>query len=125
MSPALILTLILASLLAMLPIRRLQQANWSRGALLTAWATYLVLILVGLEAGGLARYILPVLVVLFVAPYAAGQARLEKVGRLLGAHQEPVRPVINVTPPTSPGLADPTPPPAPKPRGRKPPTEFR
>lgn len=125
MSPALLLTFILASLLAMLPVRRLHQAGWTTGALVSAWVVYLVLVVAGLEFGAGSRYVLPVLVVMFVAPYAVGQARLERVARLLGARPAPARPVINVTPPDAPGLADPDPDAPPRRRGRKPPTEFR
>jgi hypothetical protein len=125
MSPALLLTLILAALLATLPVRRLHQAGWPTGALVSSWVVYLILAIAGLEFGAGSRYVLPVLVVLFAAPFAAGQARLEKAARLLGARPTPDRPVINVTPPDAPGLAGPDPDPAPRRRGRKPPTEYR
>lgn len=124
MSPALLLTILLAALLATVPVRRLHQAGWTSGALLTSWFVYVALIVAGVDVGAGARYLLPVLVVLFVLPYAAGQARLEKVGRLLGARPRSVaRPVINVTPPDAgePGPAEP----APRRRGRKPPVEYR
>ena len=126
MSPALILILLLSSLLATLPVRKLNQAHWSSGALFTAWFIYVALMVMGLDAGVGAKYLLPVLLVLFALPYLAGQARLEKVGRLFGARRAAAaRPVINVTPSGGPSPAAPAPEPAPKRRGRKPPVEFR
>jgi hypothetical protein len=126
MTPALLLTFILSALLATLPVRRLHQAGWASGALLTAWVVYVTLIVMGLDVGAGSRYLLPVLAVLFVLPYAAGQARLEKMGRLLGARRRTTaRPVINVTPPAAPRVGETTPEPAQKRRGRKPPVEYR
>jgi hypothetical protein len=127
MTPALMLTFIAAALLATIPVRRLQQAGWTTGALGTAWVIYVAGVVMGIDMGLGSKVLLPVLVVLFVAPFVAGQRRLEAIGRILGAVKpaEAVRPVINVTP-ASPGV-DAAPPPAPaqKRRGRKPPVEYR
>ena len=126
MSPALLLALLVASLLSTLPVRRLHQAGWTSGALFTAWLVYLMGILSGLEVGVGSRYLLPLLVVLFVLPYVAGQSRLEKVGRLFGASRSaPARPVINVTPPSGQTIVDAQAEPVRKRRGRKPPVEIR
>jgi hypothetical protein len=126
MSPALLLTLLLSALLATLPVRKLNQAHWGSGALFTAWFVYLALMVMGLDAGVGAKYLLPVLIVLFALPYVAGQARLEKVGRLFGARRRAAaRPVIDVTPPGAPEAPAPAPEPAAKRRGRKPPVEYR
>jgi hypothetical protein len=125
MSPALILTFLLAALLAMLPVQRLHRASWTSGALLTAWIVYVGLILTGVDVGAGSKYVLPVLAVLFVLPYVVGQARLEAMGRLLGARRHaPARPVINVTPPGEPSSQQPAEAP-PKRHGRKPPIEYR
>jgi uncharacterized membrane protein YfcA len=125
MSPTLLLTLLLSSLLAIMPVRRLHQAGWSSGALTTAWVVYVGLLLAAVDSGAGLRYLLPVLVVLFVLPYLAGKSRLEKVGRLLGARRAaPARPVINVTPPDGAAAPQDEAPP-PKRRGRKPPVEYR
>jgi hypothetical protein len=126
MSPALLLTVLLAALLATLPVRRLHQAGWTTGALTTAWLIYLGGVVMGIDVGAGSKYLLPILVVLFVLPYVAGQARLEKVGRILGARKaavEGARPVINVTPGGTAGTPEPAP--AEKRRGRKPPVEYR
>ncbi len=126
MSPALLLALLVASLLSTLPVRRLHQAGWTSGALFTAWLVYLMGILSGLEVGVGSRYLLPLLVVLFVLPYVAGQSRLEKVGRLFGASRPaPARPVINVTPSSGQTIVDAKAEPVRKRRGRKPPVEIR
>jgi hypothetical protein len=123
MSPALLLTVILASLLAMLPVRRLHEAGWSSGALLTSWLVYLALAVAGLEFGAGSRFILPVLVVAFVAPFVAGPERL---ARLVGRRLVAPRPVIDVTPKPAPGLADPDAAARKPGRGRKrPPEEYR
>ncbi len=125
MTPALILTFILAALLATLPVRRLHEAGWTSGALMTAWFVYMVLVLAGVDAGVGSRYLLPVLVVLYVAPYAVGKARLEKAGRLLGARRRaPGRPPINVTPRGGPEVGAAAEP-VKRRRGRKPPVEYR
>jgi hypothetical protein len=126
MSPALLLAFLVASLISMLPVRRLHEAHWTSGALFTAWVIYLLGILSGLEVGVGSKYLIPVMVVLFVLPYVAGQSRLEKVGRLFGAGRPAAsRPVINVTPPGGRAAVDASAEPAKKRRGRKPPVEFR
>jgi hypothetical protein len=126
MSPALLLTLLLSSLLATLPVRRLHQAGWSSGSLMTAWVVYVALIVMGVGLEAAARYVLPVLVVLVALPYAAGPSRLKRVGRLFGAQgPSPARPVINVTPPGGPDADEPAAEPAHKGHGRKPPVEYR
>jgi hypothetical protein len=122
MTPALLLILLLSSLLATVPVARLHRAGWPSGALLTAWLIYVAGILMGLEVGFGSRLLLPLLIVLFVLPFAAGQPRLERAGRLLGGRRAPGRHVINVTPP---GGVEPTSPPTAKRRGRKPPVEYR
>lgn len=120
MTPALLLSFLAASLIATLPVRRLYQAGWTSGALFSAWLVYLLGILSGLEMGFGSRYLLPVLVVLFVLPYAVGQARLERIGRLLGARRTVAQRVIDVTPPGGAETAQPV-----KRRHRKPPIEYR
>jgi hypothetical protein len=125
MSPALILMFIAAALLATVPVRRLHEAGWTTGALGTAWVIYTGGVIMGVDMGMGSKVLLPVLVVLFVLPFVAGQARLEKIGRLLGATKaaQAARPVINVTPGGS--ASAPAPEPAEKRRGRKPPVEYR
>ena len=126
MTPALLLTLLLSCLLATLPVRRLNQAGWSSGALFTAWIVYVVGILLGLDVGVGSKYLLPVLAILFVLPFMVSQSRLERVGRLFGSRRAVARPeVINVTPPGDAAVAEPTKDAVPRRRGRKPPVEYR
>jgi len=126
MTPALLLIVILSALFATLPVRKLHQAGWTSGALFSAWFIYVALMVLGLDVGAGAKYLLPVLIVLFALPYVVGQARLEKVGRLFGARRRAAaRPVINVTPPAGPSVAEPKAEPVEKRRGRKPPIEYR
>lgn len=127
MTPALILTFIAAALLATIPVRRLQQAGWTSGALGTAWVIYVAGVVMGIDMGMGSKFLIPLLVVLFVLPFIAGQKRLETIGRILGAAKpvEVARPVINVTPGGSGVDAAPAAAPAQKRRGRKPPVEYR
>lgn len=130
MPPALILALLVAAMLAMLPVRRLHQAHWTAGALLGAWLVYVAGFLLGLEMGLGSRLLLPVLVVLFVLPFISGQPRLERVGRMLGGRTAPAQPdpgprVIDVTPPGDRVAAGPPTPEPARRRGRKPPVEYR
>ncbi len=94
--------LLLVMLAALIPVRRLSVAGWSAGALFTAWVVYAVGLFVGLRLPGLARFVLPVMIIAFVLPFVAGPERL---ARLLGRRR--ARPVINVTPPPAPGLGEP------------------
>ena len=102
MSPALLAMLLLVMLAALLPVRRLSAAGWSAGALFTAWVIYALGLFVGLRLPGLARFVLPVMILAFVLPFVAGPERLT---RLFGGRR--ARPVINVTPPPTPGLGEP------------------
>lgn len=128
MPPALVLLFLVAALLAMIPVWRLHRAGWSAGSLFTAWVLYLVGIFVGVRFPGGLRFLLPILVLAYVAPFVAGPERLT---RLFGRRREEPHVIIDVTPPPAPGLPDPdgTPP---KPRssgrgrsGRRPPEERR
>jgi hypothetical protein len=123
MTPALIALLLLAMLLALIPVRRLNTAGWSAGSLFTAWLLYALATFAAVRLGGPLRYLLPVLVIAYVAPFVA---RPERLARLLGPRREPPRPVIDVTPRAAQGLPDPEPAPPPRrTRGRKPPEEIR
>src|SRR4051812_50210809 len=95
MSAAVILVLLLAGLLALVPVWRLRVAGWPPAWLLGAWVTYAVLILLVMRFAGLTRFVLPVLVVAYVLPYVAGPERL---ARVLRGRAQASRPVINVTP---------------------------
>jgi hypothetical protein len=107
MSPELLLLLLLTGLVALVPVRRLHQGGWSSGALFSAWIVYAVGLFLGMRFPGLARFLLPVVAIGFVAPYALGERRLAALARLFGARPAAPRPVIDVTPRPSPGLPSP------------------
>ena len=78
-SLAFVLLIVAIALLAMIPTRRLFLAGWSTSAL-TAY--FLIVVALGLfvaELRGPARYLIPILVVIYVAPFVTardGIARL-------------------------------------------------
>jgi len=99
--PAMLVIALVAMLLAMLPVWRLHRAAWRPGVLFAAWVVYTAAMLVVVRAPGLDRFLLPILVLAFVAPFVAGPERLSRV---MGARPPKARPVIDVTPRPRPGL---------------------
>jgi hypothetical protein len=104
MSPALLLLLIVACLLALVPVWRLNVAGWSARALFAAWVLYAVGILVAMRFPGPVRFLLPILVLAYIAPFVAGPERL---ARVFGGRRRDRRPIIDVTPSPKPGLPEP------------------
>ena len=104
MSPALLLTFLVAGLLALLPVWRLHRAGWPSTWLATAWIVFVLGIFVGVRFPGPFRLLLPILILLYVAPFVAGPERLSKV---LGGRRPDPGVIIDVTPRPAPGLADP------------------
>ena len=107
MSPLLLLIVIVAGLIAMLPVWRLRRAGWPRRWLFVAWLLYAVGIFAAVRAPAASRFLIPILVLAFVAPFVAGPERLSRV---LRGRSEPPRPIVNVTPhpPTRLPPGDPT-----------------
>jgi hypothetical protein len=106
---AVLLVFLLAGLLALVPVWRLRVAGWPPAWLFASWVTYAVVILIVMRFVSVSRYLLPVLVILYIAPFVAGPERL---ARLVGSRRrEEPRPVIDVTPKPPPAI-----PPAPRPR---------
>jgi hypothetical protein len=103
MSPVLLLILLAAALLALIPVWRLRVAGWPARWLAVAWVAYAGAIVFAIRAPAASRFMVPMLVLSFVAPFVAGPERLTRVlrGRGTGA-----KPVINVTPRRPPGLPD-------------------
>jgi len=95
MSPGLLLVLLVALLLALLPVWRLFRAGWRPGILFGAWVVYAVAILLVLRVPGPSRFLVPILVLAYVAPFVAGPERLTRV---LGPRAPKPRPIIDVTP---------------------------
>ncbi len=104
MLPALLLTLLVAGLLALLPVWRLRVAGWSAGALFAAWLVYGIGILMALRFAAASRFLLPILVLGFLAPFVAGPERLSRV---LGGRRPKPPTIIDVTPRPAPGLPEP------------------
>ena len=104
MSPTLLLVILLALLLAMLPVWRLRVAGWRPGVLFWAWLAYAVALVVVLRLPGPGRFLVPILVLAFVAPFVAGPERLT---RIFGPRTPPARPIIDVSPRPAPGLPEP------------------
>jgi len=126
MGPELILLLLLSGLVALVPVRRLHEAGWATGSLFTAWFLYALGLFAGMRVPALARFLLPVVAIAFVAPYVAGPRRLAALGRLFGARRETPPVIIDVTPRPAPGLPGPDGEvPAPRRSRRKPPVEER
>ena len=103
MAPALILVLLLAGLVALVPVWRLHTARWPTSWLVAAWIMYAVTILAAMRFGPASRFIIPILVVAYLAPFVTVR---DGLARLLGAPRRrppdaPSRrpPPKNVTPP--------------------------
>jgi hypothetical protein len=101
----LLLTILVACLLALLPVWRLRVAGWPTGWLLAAWLVYAVTIVAAIRFGPAFRFLLPVIILAYVAPFVAGPERLTRV---LAGRKPPPRPIINVTPAPPPELGDAT-----------------
>jgi hypothetical protein len=104
MPPALLALLLVAGLVALIPVWRLRVAGWRPGWLITAWLVYGIGILTAVGFPAPTRFLLPILVLAFVAPFVAGPERL---ARLLGPRATPRRPVVDVTPRQPPALPPP------------------
>jgi len=105
MSAALLLTLLIAGLVALLPVWRLRLAGWPARWLLTAWLVYGAWILVSIRFPGPVRFLIPLLVLAFVAPFVAGPERLSRIAN--ARRDVSVGTVINVTPRAPTGLPEP------------------
>jgi hypothetical protein len=103
MPPLLLAVLLVAALIALVPVWRLRAAAWPRRWLVVAWFAYAATIVFAIRAPAASRFLVPMLVLAFVAPFVAGPERLTRV---LRGRRDPDRPVINVTPRPPSGLSD-------------------
>lgn len=103
MPPALLMIVLVAALIGLIPVWRLRAAGWPQRWLLGAWVVYAVAIFLAVRAPGATRFVLPILVLAYVAPFVAGPERLTRV---LRGPVEPPRPIIDVTPRPPSGLPD-------------------
>jgi hypothetical protein len=95
MSPVFLLTFLIAGILALLPVWRLHRAGWPVRSLLSAWIMYTAGIFLAVRFSAAARWLIPILVLAFVAPFVAGPERLT---RLLRGRRTTPGVVIDVTP---------------------------
>lgn len=93
MSPALLLTVLVVGLLALIPVWRLNRAGWSSRWLAATWVALAAALLVVVRAPAAGRFLVPLLILAFLAPFVASP---ERVARLL--RREPRGIVIDVTP---------------------------
>jgi hypothetical protein len=107
MSPVLLFTVLVAALVGLVPVWRLRVAGWPANALLTAWIVFAVVVFAAVRAPVAARWLVPILVLAYVAPFVAGPERLTRVLRARTSTRP--RPMIDVTPPH--GDRDDAPPP--------------
>ena len=102
-TPIIILAIVVA-LLVLLPARRLHLAGMSRGVIavyaLGVWALAMVVVLRPV----LIRFLIPILVVLYLAPFVTAPGRMSAIVRRgKGPRGDPPRPPMkNVTPPDGP-----------------------
>ncbi len=104
MSSVILLAVLVACLMALLPVWRLHVAGWSPQSLLTAWVAYVLLGLVIVSFPATTRFLLPILVLAAIAPFVAGPERLT---RILGGRQRGDGVIIDVTPRPRPELPEP------------------
>ena len=88
----------------MLPVWRLRLAGWPARWLFAAWLVYALGIILAVRFAGAFRFLLPILVLAYVAPFVAGPERLARV--LRGRRREEPA-IIDVTPKPAPGLPEP------------------
>lgn len=100
-NPALLALFLVLALLALLPARRLHLAGWSGRGVLVYYLALLALAFAAVELRGLARFLVPILIVAYLAPFVTVDGGL---GRLLGTRRAPEferrPPSKDVTPPT-------------------------
>jgi len=97
-SPILILLALIVGLIALLPTWRLGAAGWPRQWLASYWVVLAAAMFVILRLPGISRYLVPIVVLAYVAPFVAVPERLT---RLLGG-----TPPVVVRRPSPPELTD-------------------
>jgi hypothetical protein len=103
MNPGFLLLLLVACLLGLLPVWRLATAGWPPRALVMAWLVYGTAIVLTVRFFAPMRFLVPILVLAYVAPFVAGPERLT---RALKGRRRDAPPIVDVTPRPAPGLPD-------------------
>jgi hypothetical protein len=93
--PFVIALVLIVGIVALAPARRLFTAGRTTGFIATWFGALWLLGVIVVLAPGLARFVVPLLVVLYIAPFFTWPAVIE---RLLGAHGPDRPPMKNVTP---------------------------
>lgn len=93
MSPFLLLATIVAALIALIPVWRLQRAGWSQRSLTIVWLALTGALVLVLSAPSVGRLLVPLVVLAFLAPFVTSPERLLRLVR-----REPRGVVIDVTP---------------------------
>lgn len=94
--PNILLAVLVAGLLALIPVWRLRSAGWPGGWLQTAWLVGFLAVVAMLLTPSVGRFLAPVVLVLFVAPFALGLDRLGRLARRAAPPSSGV--IIDVTP---------------------------
>lgn len=101
-NPALLALFLVLALLALIPTRRLHLAGWSGRAVLAYYLGLLVVAFAAVELRGLARFLVPILIVAYLAPFVTVDGGL---GGLLGTRRAEASsrraPPKDVTPPAA------------------------
>jgi ABC-type xylose transport system permease subunit len=107
-SLAVVLLIVAVALLVLLPTRRLFLAGWSSPALTAYFLIVVALALFVAELRGPARYLIPILVVAYVAPFVTARDGIARLHERIGGgpdaavrrpRSDPSRSARNVTPP--------------------------
>lgn len=106
-APALLAIAIAIALIVLIPARRLQlagfRARWIGVYAVCVWAMAFVLAIRPIAT----RFLIPILVVAFIAPFVVAPERLSSIVRRGGRSGDPPQPPMkNVTPPDPPGGPD-------------------
>lgn len=103
LAPTLLALGLVLALLVLLPTRRLYLAGWPTSWLATYYVVVLVLALLVAEVRGPARFLVPILVIAYLAPFVTVR---DGLARLLGRPPSPPlprEPPKDVTPPDARG----------------------
>ena len=98
--------------LALIPTRRLFVAGWSSGALSIYYLALVGLGILVAELRGPARYLIPIFVLAYIAPFITARNGIGRIRDRMGGRPEPPRP-----PPARPAPRNVTPPPGDRPTG--------
>jgi hypothetical protein len=91
---------LVAGLLVLLPARRLQLAGMS-GRTIGTYALFVWLLgLAVIARPGVTRFLIPILLIAYIAPFVASPERIERITRRRGRGDPPRPPIKDVTPPS-------------------------